>query len=149
MKHFITAISLAKDLKTTVYKNAESVDFLKNDHEFSHPILVPILNLAEKGEKIKVTVILTSKTSPFVKQNYEHFVGELNRLRDDIGFDYGEINLIEASYDESSSKHLKLFESIINSIGRDELITADVTYGNKPTSMADRKSTRLNSSHAR
>ena len=133
MKHFITAISLAKDLKTTVYKNAESVDFLKNDHEFSHPILVPILNLAEKGEKIKVTVILTSKTSPFVKQNYEHFVGELNRLRDDIGFDYGEINLIEASYDESSSKHLKLFESIINSIGRDELITADVT---KPTSMA-------------
>ena len=136
MKHFITAISLAKDLKTTVYKNAESVDFLKNDHEFSHPILVPILNLAEKGEKIKVTVILTSKTSPFVKQNYEHFVGELNRLRDDIGFDYGEINLIEASYDESSSKHLKLFESIINSIGRDELITADVTYGNKPTSMA-------------
>ena len=61
MKHFITAISLAKDLKTTVYKNAESVDFLENDHEFSHPILVPILNLAEKGEKIKVTVILTTK----------------------------------------------------------------------------------------
>lgn len=83
-----------------------------------------------------MTVILTSKTSPFVKQNYEHFVGELNRLRDEIGFDYGEINVIEASYDESSSKHLKLFESIINSIGSDELITADVTYGNKPTSMA-------------
>lgn len=136
MKHFITAISLAKDLKTTVYKNAESVEFLETDREFSHPILVPIQNLAESGEKIKVTVILTSKTSPFVKQNYEHFVGELNRLRDEIGFDYGEINLIEASYDESSSKHLKLFESIINSIGSDELITADVTYGNKPTSMA-------------
>ena len=34
MKHFITAISLAKDLKPTVYKNAESVDFPKNDHEF-------------------------------------------------------------------------------------------------------------------
>ena len=136
MKHFITAISLAKDLKTTVYKNAESVEFLETDREFSHPILVPIQNLAESGEKIKVTVILTSKTSPFVKQNYEHFVGELNRLRDEIGFDYGEINVIEASYDESSSKHLKLFESIINSIGSDELITADVTYGNKPTSMA-------------
>ena len=75
MKHFITAISLAKDLKTTVYKNAESVDFLKNDHEFSHPILVPILNLAEKGEKIKVTVILTSKTSPFVKQKLRAFRG--------------------------------------------------------------------------
>ena len=119
MKHFITAISLAKDLKTTVYKNAESVEFLETDREFSHPILVPIQNLAESGEKIKVTVILTSKTSPFVKQNYEHFVGELNRLRDEIGFDYGEINLIEASYDESSSKHLKLFESIINSIGSD------------------------------
>ena len=136
MKHFITAISLAKDLKTTVYKNAESVEFLETDREFSHPILVPIQNLAESGDKIKVTVILTSKTSPFVKQNYEHFVGELNRLRDEIGFDYGEINVIEASYDESSSKHLKLFESIINSIGRDELITADVTYGNKPTSPA-------------
>ena len=136
MKHFITAISLAKDLKTTVYKNAESVEFLETDRKFSHPILVPIQNLAESGEKIKVTVILTSKTSPFVKQNYEHFVGELNRLRDEIGFDYGEINVIEASYDESSSKHLKLFESIINSIGSDELITADVTYGNKPTSMA-------------
>ena len=136
MKHFITAISLAKDLKTTVYKNAESVEFLETDREFSHPILVPIMNLAEKGEKIKVTVILTTKPSQVVKQNYEHFVGELNRLRDEIGFDYGEINLIEASYDESSSKHLKLFESIINSIGSDELITADVTYGNKPTSMA-------------
>ena len=62
MKHFITAISLAKDLKTTVYKNAESVEFLETDREFSHPILVPIQNLAESGEKIKVTVILTSKT---------------------------------------------------------------------------------------
>lgn len=53
MKHFITAISLAKDLKTTVYKNAESVEFLETDREFSHPILVPIQNLAESGEKTK------------------------------------------------------------------------------------------------
>lgn len=136
MKHFITTISLAKDLKTTVYKNAESVEFLETDREFSHPILIPIMNLVEKGEKIKVSVILTNKTSQFVKQNFEYFKGELNRLRDDIGFDYGEINVIEASYDESSSKHLHLFESIINCIGSDELITADITYGNKPTSMA-------------
>ena len=40
MKHFITAISLAKDLKTTVYKNAESVVFHETDRELSHPILV-------------------------------------------------------------------------------------------------------------
>ncbi len=136
MKHFITTICLAKNMSTTLYHNSENVDFLGTDREYSHPILIPIQNLAEKGEKIKVTVILTSKTSPFVKQNYEHFVGELNSLRDEIGFDYGEINVIEASYDESSAKHLRLFESIINSIGKDELLTADITFGNKPTSMA-------------
>lgn len=136
MKHFITTICLAENIKSTLYRNSENVDFLDTDREFTHPILIPIKNLSEKGEKIKVTAILTSKTSPFVRRNFERFTEELNMLRDEIGFDYGEINVIEASYNESSCKQLSLFESIINSIGGGELITADITYGNKPTSMA-------------
>lgn len=136
MKHFITTICLAEKMRTTLYSNSEKVDFLETDREYTHPILIPIQNLAEKGEKIKISVILTNKTSPFVKRNFDKFVSELDALSSEIGFDYGEINVIEASYEESSSKHISLFESIINSIGSDELITADITYGNKPTSMA-------------
>lgn len=136
MKHFITTICLAKTIRETLYRNSENVDFLDTERKFTHPILIPIMNLSEKGEKIKVTAILTNKTSQFVTENFKTFTKELNKLRDEIGFDYGEINVIEASYNESSPKHLSLFESIINSIGSDELITADITYGNKPTSMA-------------
>ena len=142
MKHFITTISLQlfddkrPGLQPVLYKNPEKVDFLENEHLFTHPILVPMKNLAEKGEKIRVSVILTNDPGGFCKHNYELFMKDLNQLRDEIGFDYGEINEIYVDYAESTAKHLDCFEKIIESINSDELITADVTYGNKPTAIA-------------
>ena len=142
MKHFITTISLQlfddkrPGLQPVLYRNPEKVDFLENDRSFTHPILVPMKNLAEKGEKTRISVILTNDPGGFCKHNYELFMKDLNQLRDEIGFDYGEINEIYVDYAESTAKHLDCFEKIIESINSDELITADVTYGNKPTAIA-------------
>ena len=141
MKHFITTICLQKFTETSglspvLYKNAENVDFLQNDRPFTHPILVPIMNMAQRGEKIRVTAILTNDPNGYCRHNYELFLNDLNTLRDEIGFDYGEIEEITVDYAESTAKHLACFERMIESVQSDDIITADVTYGNKPTSMA-------------
>lgn len=134
MKHFITAISLQpKDLSKVIYENIENADHLDNDKAFTHPILIPIKNLS-KGEKIRVTVIITDNDS--CRRNYDTFSKELKALSEETGFEFGEIEEIQIAYEESSKKHLDCFEKIIESIGENDEIIADLTYGNKPTSIA-------------
>lgn len=134
MKHFITAISLQpKDLSKVIYENIENADYLDNDHTFTHPIFVPLKNLA-KGETIRVTAIVTD--SDACRRNFETFAKELEDLRNEIGFEYNKIDVIEIAYNESSAKQLNCFERIIESIGENDEIVADLTYGNKPTSIA-------------
>lgn len=134
MKHFFTAISLQpNDLSKVIYDNIEKADYLDNDRAFTHPILVPLKNLA-KGEKIRVTAIVTDNKA--CRRNFEIFAKELETLSAEIGFEYDEIEPINIAYAESSSKQLNCFEQIIDSISENDEIVADLTYGNKPTSIA-------------
>ena len=134
MKHFITAISLqARELSKVIYSNIENAEYLDNNQAFTHPILVPLKNLA-KGEKIRVTAIVTDNEA--CHRNFDTFSKELESLSAEMGFEYGAIETIDIPYAESSSKHLYCFERIIDSIGENDEIAADLTYGNKPTSIA-------------
>lgn len=136
MKHFITSIAQQENLNAVNYKNAENVDFLENDALFTHPILIPINNLAEKGEKIRVTALVTQNPDGFVKRNFETFKKELDVLQKKNGFILDEVEEIEVEYEESLKKHLGCFEDLIENISDGEEITADLTYGNKPTPIA-------------
>lgn len=133
MKHFITAISLFKTLSAINYRNIEEADYLDNDREFTNPVLVPLKNLSKKGEKIRITAIVTNDTAEACKTNLEKFKNEVEKLHEEIGFEYDGIEEIYIEYAESTGKHLNLFEAIIDNIHDGDEIVADITYGNKPT----------------
>lgn len=133
MKHFITTISLNPRLSAIRYNNIENADYLDNDREFTNPVLIPIKNLSEKGEKIRITAIVTNDKDGNCKKNLNLFKEEAEKLRDEIGFEYDKINEIFVDYAESTDKHMNLFEALINHINDDDELVADITYGNKPT----------------
>lgn len=136
MKHFITTISLNRSLSAINYRNIEGADYLDNDREFTNPVLVPLKNLSEKGEKICITAIVTNDKDGNCKRNLEIFKDEVERLREEIGFEYDGIEEISIDYAESTAKHLNLFETMIEHIHDGDEIVADITYGNKPTPIA-------------
>lgn len=136
MKHFITTISLNRSLSAINYRNIEGADYLGNDREFTNPVLIPLKNLSEKGEKICITAIATNDKDGNCKRNLEIFKDEVERLREEIGFEYDEIEEIYVDYAESTAKHLNLFETLIEHIHDGDEIVADITYGNKPTPIA-------------
>lgn len=136
MKHFITAISLFKTLSAINYRNIEEADYLDNDREFTNPVLVPLKNLSKKGEKIRITAIVTNDKDGTCKRNLETFKSEVEKLREEIGFEYDGVEEIFVDYAESTGKHLNLFEAIIDRIHDRDEIVADITYGNKPTPIA-------------
>ena len=136
MKHFITTISLNRSLSAINYRNIEGADYLDNDREFTNPVLVPLKNLSEKGEKICITAIVTNDKDGNCKRNLEIFKDEVERLREEKGFEYDEIEEISVDYAESTAKHLNLFETMIEHIHDGDEIVADITYGNKPTPIA-------------
>lgn len=136
MKHFITTISLNGKLSAINYRNIEGADYLDNDCEFTNPVLVPLKNLSEKGEKICVTAIVTNDKDGICRRNLETFKSEVEKLREEIGFEYDGVEEISVDYAESTGKHLNLFEEIIDRIHDGDEIVADITYGNKPTPIA-------------
>lgn len=136
MKHFITTISLNRGLSAINYRNAENADYLDNDREFTNPVFIPMKNLSVKGEKICVTAIVTNDKDGNCKRNLEIFKNEVEKLREEIGFEYDGIDEISVDYAESTAKHLNLFETIIEHIHDGDEIVADITYGNKPTPIA-------------
>ncbi len=134
MRHFITVIPLQPQasLHALHYGNKEGVKGLDNDFETQFPIIVPMFNSAEKDEEICVTAILTDHEHARV--NLETFKSSLETLSREKGFRYT-LETVNAEYSESSDKHMKLFEDLISSFKTGDRITADVTYGNKPTPM--------------
>ncbi len=133
MRHFISVIPLQQKLSPMNYANIESVPILENNAPTCFPILIPMANLAQKDETIRVTSVITETES--AKRNYETFLARLNALKDEKGFEV-EMCEIKVPFEETSAKHLKLFEDIISNIKPDERLTADITFGNKPTPMA-------------
>lgn len=133
MKHFITTIALQEHLSAISYRNIESTEYLDNDREFTNPVLISLKNLAEKGEKIRITAILTNDENGRCDRNFKIFKEEVETLRGEIGFEYDSIEEITVEYAESTMKHLNFFEALIEHIHDDDELIVDITYGNKPT----------------
>lgn len=143
MRHFITVIPLQtqNNLKQVHYDNKENLKELNSEEDFTtaFPIFIPILNTVKNGEEIRITVIITRKAPKDNIEDYENFKSfkrQLKEIKDKIGFEYGEINEIVTNGEESSGKHLSLFKKLIASFQENDSITADITYGNKPTPIA-------------
>ncbi len=134
MRHFITVIPLQPQasLHALHYENKESVNGLDNDLETQFPIIVPMSNSVEKDEEIRVTAVVTDHEH--ARANLETFKSSMETLSNEKGFRYT-LEIIDVEYNESSEKHMKLFEDLISSFRAGDRITADVTYGNKPTPM--------------
>ncbi len=134
MKHYITVIPLQPQasLHALHYENKERVKGLDNDLETQFPIIVPMSGSVERDEEICVTAIVTDHE--YAKANFGIFENGLKALSDEKHFRYI-LETIDVDYSESSEKHMKLFEALISSFRAGDRITADVTYGNKPTPM--------------
>ena len=133
MKHFITTIALQEHLSAISYRNIEGAEYLDNDREFTNPVLIPLKNLTERGEKIRITAILTNDENGRCERNFKTFKEEVEMLRKEIGFEYDSIEEITVEYAESTMKHLNFFEALIEHIHDGDELTVDITYGNKPT----------------
>lgn len=133
MKHFITTIALQERLSAVSYRNIEGAEYLDNDREFTNPVLIPLKNLAGKGEKVRITAILTNDGNGRCERNFKTFKEEVEALRDEIGFEYDGIEEVSVEYAESTMKHLNFFEALIEHIHDSDELIVDITYGNKPT----------------
>lgn len=136
MKHFITAIPLQpKDkLNALRYENKENAKGLDSDFETEFPIIIPLANTVSNEEEIRITALVTDDPDKHAAVNFETFKERLKALAAEKGFIYT-LNTISVSYDESSEKQMNLFENLITSFKHGDRITADVTYGNKPSPM--------------
>ena len=138
MKNYIIVIPLqpAGSLKKCHYSNPDNDPLLDSDFETSFPVLIPMANSVEKGEKIRVTTVITyyqDDIHPNCANNLKLFEGELNVLSQRLGFEYGELCKIKTSYEETPEKQKKPFKDLINSFEKGDSIYADITFGNKPT----------------
>lgn len=133
MKNFITLLSLQPkgDLKKPIYKNASDNPKLTYGEPTSFPIIQLIHGYAEKGEKIKITVLLTDNKD--VTANYEnYFIPELEALSIKMEFEYI-IDKLTKPQDESIEVNLKFFTEVIEKINDEEQLFICRTFGQKPT----------------
>lgn len=133
MKKFISVIPLQK--KESLHKvNYNSLDnsSLDSDIETRFPILIAIDKSVKSGEKISVISVVTDYE--LAEFHNEEFKEELAELSEKNGFEY-EITEISTPYDENVEVHLKLFGDLIEQFQAGDILTADITYGTKPTPM--------------
>ena len=134
MKHFITFMTQQQKLYDQTYDNIEGISCLEHDFLTSFPILIPMANSVERGEEIKLTVVNTNDPNGYGKANYSKFMEQLEELKGRLGFTC-RITDLEAAFEESQKKEMKLLEEIVGTFEPDDIITADLTYGNKPSPM--------------
>lgn len=134
MKHFITFMTQQPNLKNQTYDNVEGISALEHDFLTSFPILIPMANSVERGEEIKLTVVNTNDPNGYGKANYGKLIQQLEELKSRLGFTC-KITDLEAAFEESQKKEMKLLEDIVCTFEPDDIITADLTYGNKPSPM--------------
>lgn len=134
MKHFITFMTQQQNLENQYYDNVEQISDLDHDFMTSFPILIPMSNQIESGEEVKLTIVNTKDPFKYGEKNYNTFMQQLSELQGRVGFSYRITNL-EAPFEESLNKQMKLLEDIVLTFEPEDIITADVSYGNKPSPM--------------
>ena len=135
MKKYYTTISQQpKDkLRETVYENPGPNPI----HESSTPphfTINPLnRNTAKKGEQIKIVAVKPAyATTDYCLSVLKN---ELEAIKAEIGFEYGEIELIDTPVSEIIDNHLDLFGKLIGTADDGDRIYADITYGTKPIPM--------------
>lgn len=97
--------------------------------ETAFPMLLPIRLTAEQGDTVNVTLIIT-ENSEGTRSNFLTLMMELKKLAQERGFRY-ELTEIRITGEETPEKQKRVFEALIETIGDDEEIFADITFGNK------------------
>lgn len=106
--------------------------YYRNDDvelETAFPMLLPIRLTAEQDDTVNVTLIIT-ENSEGTRSNFLTLMMELKKLAQERGFRY-ELTEIRISGEEAPEKQKRIFESLIETIGDDEELFADITFGNK------------------
>lgn len=165
MKHFVTTVSLnnPKNMDAVKFENATGADYF--DHKiaqtFANGIFVPISNGVKRGEKIRLTLIVTylerenDKKAPFVdkdgvvhpeycvkpdvQENFNQLCKELDMIRAEIGFEC-EIEYFFLSDDLTADSHYEILKQLIALLTPQEneplrRIYADFTFGMAPMPM--------------
>jgi len=130
---FTSPLQPESALKIVNYKSEES-NLLKNDLLTRFPIIVAINAYSEENDEIEIITILTNYKNALT--NYEFFKQEIEELKTKNNFKYN-LRAISTPYDETIKIHLKLYADLISHISDNEIIYADITYGTKPTPMAE------------
>lgn len=135
MKKYYTTISQqpAEKLLENIYENPGKNPVLNCEMATHYPIIPLIRNTAKKGEEIKIIA---------VKPAYEttdHCLSvlkeELEALKGEIGFEYGEIQIIDTPVSEMVNNHLDLFGELVKTAEDNDKIYVDITFGTKPIPM--------------
>ena len=123
------------ELRKVTYKAGENS--ILEYGETSFPIIPVINGYVEKGEKIEIVCIVTEHSDrstkyPNAAKNYEYFKKEIENLAKEKEFICVLAEPICTPYSENIKNHLNLYASLISSVGDNEIIYADLTYGTKP-----------------
>lgn len=132
MKKFIFTIPIQKPEFSKNVNYLSDFDSLKNDLVTKFPILIPIVNSVKESEHIKIIAICINHEN--TKVHMPVFQEELDNIAKNIGFSY-EIEFIHTEFNESLNSHISLYLDLIEFFSDNDILTADVTYGTKPTPM--------------
>jgi len=136
-KKFIFTSPFQKEgqLRKVIYQ-AEENSPLKYG-ETSFPIIPVINGYVEENEKILIVCVVTehsklSEEYPNAARNYERFKTELTELAQKKNLKFILMDPIITPYGENIKNHLNLYAKLITTVGDNEIIYADLTYGTKP-----------------
>lgn len=127
----IDGVFMKKYIFALPNERAEKKRFCESDVELetAFPMLLPIRLTAEQGDTVNVTLIIT-ENSEGTRSNFLTLMMELKKLAQETGFRY-ELTEIRITGEEAPRKQKRVFEALIETIGDDEEIFADITFGNK------------------
>lgn len=135
MKKYYTTISQQpkERLQETIYGNPGKNPILSCTAPTHYPIIPLIRNTAQKGEEIKVIAVKPEyETTEYCLSVLKE---ELEALKAEIGFEYGEIQIINTPVSEMVNNHLDLFGELVKTAADDDNIYVDITFGTKPIPM--------------
>lgn len=102
-------------------------------HTYPFPYNPAYPQYGEKGEQIKIVAVKPAyATTDYCLSVLKN---ELEAIKAEIGFEYGEIELIDTPVSEIIDNHLDLFGKLIGTADDGDRIYADITYGTKPIPM--------------
>ncbi|MDR0909030.1 MAG: TM1812 family CRISPR-associated protein [Spirochaetaceae bacterium] len=104
---------------------------IEYDGEVSFPVNGLLARTLERGEEVKIIYIITKGGDNKGGEHTRAFRQELDEINKNIGARFSE-ETIELEFDPKKDEFKKLLYSLIEKIGEDAQIIADITFGSKP-----------------